>query len=596
MQLREGSVIGHYRLLNQLGEGGMGVVYKALNVKLDRHAALKFLPEQLGHDETARKRLLVEARAAAALDHINICTIFEVGETDEGQVFISMAYYEGQTLRERLQEGSVSLGEAQDLAFQIVCGLAAAHEQRIVHRDIKPSNIMITDAGVVKLLDFGIAKVAGVALTRTGTSVGTLEYMAPEQAQGKADARSDLWALGVLFYEMLAGHRPFKSMYERALAYEVLFEEPDYEVLERRGVAPPLIAVIRRCLSKDPDRRYQTAEALLEDLAKEDDETGEANAVGLPADGPAMKPIGRRLRVPLYVPAAMAALLTIALSWFLIASRASNEDETGRSRLSIATSPPGVAVYLGDSLIGVTPFGDLAVAPGSSTVALRLAGFVPLDTTVLLEPEDRQEWALVLVPDPRTTGAETADDVALQSPPIGFTEPPPARLPSPPQTTPNLVPSTTPPVAQSSGTLVLRAVPSGSISVAGQSGSGTARLTVSAGTHTITFRHPQYGQKQATVQVSPGQTREITCYFEGRIGVAARLDGGGGPAPFAAVWVNGQNTGQFTPTSLTRGPGTYRIRISREGYETLDAEQTVTIAPSLEPISRRVSFRLAPQN
>ena len=363
-------------------------------------------------------------------------------------------------------------------------------------------------------------------------------------------------------------------------------------------MAPRLIAVIRRCLSKDPGRRYQTAEALLVDLAKEDDEeTGEANAVGLPADGPAMKPIGRRLRVPVYVPAAMAALLTVALSWFLIASRTSNTGEQDGSRLSIATSPPGVAVHLGDSLIGVTPFEDVAVAPGSSTVALRLAGFVPLDTTVLFEPEDRQEWALMLVPDPGTTGAETADDVALQSPAAGFTQPPQTA----PQTTPNRVPSTTPPVTQpspvqSSGTLVLRAVPSGSISVAGQSGSGSARLSVPAGTHTVTFRHPQYGQKQATVQVGPGQTKELTCYFEGSIGVAARLDGGGGPAPFAAIWVNGQNTREFTPTTLTRGPGTYRIRISREGYETLDAEQTVTIAPSLEPISRRVSFRLAPQN
>ncbi|NNF57734.1 MAG: protein kinase [Rhodothermaceae bacterium] len=639
MQLREGTLVGHYRLLERLGEGGMGVVYRALDVTLDRHAALKFLPEQLGEDEAARERLLVEARAAAALDHPNICTIYEVGETETGRVFIAMACYDGQSLRQRLQEGGVSLGEAQDLAVQIACGLAAAHEQNIVHRDIKPSNIMITEAGVAKLLDFGIAKVDGVALTRTGTSVGTLEYMAPEQAHGQADARSDLWALGVLFYEMLAGHRPFKSTYEGALLFDLLYTEPDFEALKLRGVSPRLIAVVQHCLAKDPNARYATAEALLADL--EQNEQGESDPA--PAEeppvaqrppepsGPALAatpstvpppivpvpgsgvtapdPAGsrRRLRVPLYVPAAMAAVLTIALSWMLIASRASGDDvaQSG-GHFSIGTVPAGASVYLGDSLLGVTPLEEAHIPPGTVVLTLRKPGYASLDTTFVVEPGVAHQWVLALseaapadITEITEEDTEQADLVAQAEPRESepsvqpATRPPPVQSPSGPSGRPDPLPPAQPTAAPA--TLVLRAV-GGSVSVAGQSGSGTARLSVAAGTHTVTFRHPSYGQHQERVQVAPGETKTLTCYFEGQIRVSARLEGGGGPAPFGAVWINGQNTGQFTPTTLTRGPGTYRISLRRDGYNTPDGVQTVTIAPSLSPISRSLSFRLAPRD
>src|SRR5688572_648159 len=195
-----GQTVGHYRIGARLGEGGMGVVYRALDTRLNRVVALKFLPETLNADRRARERFLVEARAAAALDHPNICSIYEVNETVARRSFIAMAYYDGATLETLLQNGPLPWTQAVDYAAQIARGLDAAHERRIVHRDVKPGNVMVTAIGTAKLLDFGIARSEDVTgLTATGATIGTLAYMSPEQATGRpVDARTDLWSLGVL--------------------------------------------------------------------------------------------------------------------------------------------------------------------------------------------------------------------------------------------------------------------------------------------------------------------------------------------------------------------------------------------------------------
>ena len=194
----EGQTVSHYRVLEKLGGGGMGVVYKALDTKLNRTVALKFLPPELTRDDEARQRFVQEAPAASALDHPNICTVYDIDSTADGQLFIAMAFYDGETLKKRIERGPLRVEEALDVAIQIAQGLKRAHEARIVHRDIKPANLMITKDGLIKIVDFGIAKLMGqTGLTRTGTTLGTVAYMSPEQVSiAEADQRPDVWALG----------------------------------------------------------------------------------------------------------------------------------------------------------------------------------------------------------------------------------------------------------------------------------------------------------------------------------------------------------------------------------------------------------------
>jgi class 3 adenylate cyclase len=253
----------HYRILERVGGGGMGVVYSARDRRLERIVALKFLPPHLSTDETAKARFLVEAQAAAALDHPNICTIYEVGETDDGQLFLAMPFYEGETLKRRLDRGALPLPQALEIAAQVAAGLAKAHERGIVHRDIKPANLMVTADGVVKIVDFGVAKLADVSVTRPGTALGTVAYMSPEQAGGEeVDGRTDVWSLGVVLYEMLTGERPFRGGHDRVLLQAIAAEEPEPASSRRPGLPPAVDGVVLRALAKHRAARYATAREL----------------------------------------------------------------------------------------------------------------------------------------------------------------------------------------------------------------------------------------------------------------------------------------------------------------------------------------------
>lgn len=263
-----GRVVAHYRIVGPLGGGGMGVVYKAQDLSLERIVALKFLPPELTRDPDAKTRFLQEARAASALDHPNICTIHEVGETDEGHLYLAMACYDGETLKQRLQRGRLPIDEALETSQQVARGLVKAHRHGIVHRDIKPANLMITTDEIVKILDFGIAKLAGAAgLTRAGSSLGTPGYMSPEQARGEeVDPRTDVWSLGAVLYEMVTGRRPFRGEHEQTVLYSLFNDEPE-PVQQLRPDAPPELArIIGRMLAKDPEQRYPTAAAAFADL------------------------------------------------------------------------------------------------------------------------------------------------------------------------------------------------------------------------------------------------------------------------------------------------------------------------------------------
>jgi len=326
-----GETISHYRIVSLLGAGGMGEVYKAEDTRLKRAVALKVLPLALVEDRDAKQRLLLEAQAASALDHPNICTIHEIDETAEGRVFLAMAYYGGETLKQRIERGPLGIEEAIDIIVQVARGVAAAHDAGIIHRDIKPANILLCSPGSarapatgfgggasaarVKLLDFGIAKLSGqTAMTRTGTTVGTVAYMSPEQIMGHGvDARTDLWSLGVVLYELLAGRRPFAADNEIAVIRAIADDQPRPLRQVRSDVPAAVEAIVDKALQKALPQRYASAHDFLHDV--------ESLRVATPADAtPATvtrstetRVVGRRT-----IALASAVLLVVAAAagWF----------------------------------------------------------------------------------------------------------------------------------------------------------------------------------------------------------------------------------------------------------------------------------------
>ena len=258
-----GKTILHYKILEKLGEGGMGVVYKAEDTKLKREVAIKFLPHHISADEEDRKRLETEAQAAASLNHPNIAHVYAIEEVKnsrgESELFIVMEYIDGKDLKKKLKEGPISIDKAVEIATQIAGGLEAAHKKGIIHRDIKSQNIMITNDGNAKIMDFGLAKISGRSqLTKEGSTVGTIAYMAPEQAtNGDIDSRTDIWAFGVVLYELLTGHQPFEAQYEQAVIYSILNEPPAPIEKYKENCPASLKKIVMKCLTKNRDERYQ---------------------------------------------------------------------------------------------------------------------------------------------------------------------------------------------------------------------------------------------------------------------------------------------------------------------------------------------------
>jgi serine/threonine protein kinase len=271
-------VISHYKILDKLGRGGMGEVYKAEDIKLRRTVALKFLPMYFSRDEEAKKRFIQEAQTASSLDHPNICTIYEIDETKDfpdktiGRLFIAMAYYEGETLKKKIRPRLMNQSDVIEIAIQVAKGLAKAHQQGIIHRDIKPANVMITNDGTAKIVDFGLARLASKSeITRPEITLGTLSYISPEQIQGKkTDHRTDIWSFGVMLYEMLTGDLPFKGEIDQAVIYSILNEAPEPLKVT---ISEQLKRVVQKSLEKNPEDRYQNMEEVISELQIVEKET-----------------------------------------------------------------------------------------------------------------------------------------------------------------------------------------------------------------------------------------------------------------------------------------------------------------------------------
>jgi TolB-like protein/Flp pilus assembly protein TadD/predicted Ser/Thr protein kinase len=310
-----GETISHYRILEELGGGGMGVVYRAEDLKLKRTVALKFLPHEWSGDAVSRERFMREAQAASALDHPHICTIYEIDETEDGQLFIVMAFYEGETLKKRIDRGPLPIGDAVEFAIHAAEGLTKAHEGGITHRDIKPANILLTSEGDVKIVDFGLAKLAGEhGLTRTGSTVGTPHYMSPEQARGEeVGPAADIWSLGVVLYEMITGVRPFRADSADAVIHAIRHDQP-MPIRDLRPDPPPMLErIVQRAMEKDPEKRYSSADELLADLRTLEAAESEASLMTMTMDAAP----GKRRRLIAVLGLAFLVVFAVVMTWVL---------------------------------------------------------------------------------------------------------------------------------------------------------------------------------------------------------------------------------------------------------------------------------------
>jgi eukaryotic-like serine/threonine-protein kinase len=383
-----GRMVGHFSVIALLAAGGMGVVYRAHDADLDRTVALKFPLPHHRPDAGSVERFRREARAAAALDHPNICSVYETGQTADGQLFLAMALYEGETLKARFaRDGSLGVREALDVAARIVSGLGAAHRAGIVHRDLKPANVMLLPDGGVKILDFGLARMPDGALTTSRGTPGTIAYMAPELIRGEtSDARADLWAFGVLLYEMLAGERPFKGGHEVALMHAILNNEPVRPSLLRPAVEPWLEGLVLSLLAKEPAARPHSTDRVLDALTM---------GAGGPAPAPApARPAGRRR---LHVGAIVALLVSLLWAGVWLA----------RGEL-VANTEPHVVAVLPFTYTGADPDIGAAVADAVSNRLSRLSRVaVPDELTTaayVLAGSDAADAARELSADGLVTG------------------------------------------------------------------------------------------------------------------------------------------------------------------------------------------------
>lgn len=345
----------------------MGVVYKAQDSRLDRTVALKFLAAHLLDDPEAKVRFLREAKAAAGLDHPNVCTVHEIGEAD-GKTFLSMAFIEGQSLEARIGDGPLPLGEVLDVGRQVAAGLQAAHEKGIIHRDIKPANILIDPKGRAVIMDFGLARLIEASrLTKPETTLGTVAYMSPEQLQGaETDHRSDVWSLGVVLYEMVTGLRPFKGEYDQALGYEIVNEQPEPLTGVRAGVPMELEFLTAKCLEKDADKRYGSAAELAVDLSSAADrlKSGQSRSINVSGVAPEaiqVTPAPEPKRRP-WLLGALAAGMALAFLVLAVIHFSESPPERPLRRFTI-TAP----VRVGASDVADTP---VVISPNGKHIAL----------------------------------------------------------------------------------------------------------------------------------------------------------------------------------------------------------------------------------
>ena len=570
-----GKEVDGYRILDVLGRGGMGVVYQAEDVALSRTVALKRIDPALASDETFLRRFRSEARALARIDSPHIVSVHALRKTDLG-LLIVMEYVDGGTLKDRiLGEGAMDLAEAIPLIDHMLAALEDAHGAGVVHRDIKPHNIMLTQGGHVKVTDFGLAKVHRPDDQKTVTQgvYGTLNYMSPEQVQGlgQVDPRSDIYSLGMTVYEMLTGRLPFdKNSGEFALMRTIVEEELPPPDRFRPDLPRPLVDWVAKTLGKEPDRRFQSAAAMRRALKRIETKLDRGEARDEMQNDGAGRASGATAAKKLQYAMVTVLVLVLGLGGYIAYHQllggggveTESAPEPVSSMLTVSTDPPGANVALNGQALGSTPLSDVAVTGDSLDLRLQKDGYRTIDTTLYLA--DGRDPSLNVPLSPLASTPPADDPAVADAGDYTPAEPDDASYSgdSDPSTDASDDPPEPAPPAR--GTLRMAVVPQGTATAYID---GVPRevgaVELSAGSHTVRFRHPDYGEKDTTVAVAAGDTTAITCYFEQEIFV--NLEGAWG-----RVWINDKDTDENTPFDSTGGPGTYRIELRRSGYTVPD--------------------------
>ena len=603
-----GKEIDGYRILDLLGKGGMGIVYKAEDIALSREVALKMIAPDLASKESFMRRFQSEARALARVDSPYIVSIHALRK-QANHVFIVMEFVEGWTLADELYKGNIEESRSHSIVRQMLQAFAHAHSVGVVHRDIKPSNIMITPAGSVKVTDFGLAKLRredGMSTVTQGIA-GTARYMSPEQVQGsRIDHRSDIYSLGMTMYEMFAGTLPFDSDEGTYSILKRVVEESFTPVVELNpGVSPELSAIIAKAIQKKPEDRFQSAEEMLE-VTERAFAGGEAASTNAHHTGTHYgKPPQSTKRPKKWIPFAIAAvILSLIYPVYALLTPSNNGSTTGSgtgqtdstrtegdiyAQVAIRTSPENAYVYVNDVFIGESPV-EYPLLPGTASLRVELAGYEEVQETVVLQAGLLTSKTYQLVRDGNALPPEATpgtNERVLPETAGGETRPTETR---PTETTvgPESRPSnpTPPPIVRT--VMRLRAEPAGRVYVDGRRFENQSEEAWPVGeSYAVRFESAdgQLTGCQETITLRRNEPVDLVCHFEHNINVNAR-------PTYAYLTLNGDFLNETTPITLTLTAGAHSLLASRNGWVVEDGGQVINIEPSFEKQTHRVVFEL----
>jgi len=565
MEKLVGQVIDNYKILEIIGRGGMGVVFKAIDLSLEKVVALKMIDPLLAKDDNFLNRFKTEAKALARLENSNIVGVYALRDTEYG-LFMVMEYVKAKTISEWIREkGRYSSAETKEIARHFLKAIGHAHKVGVIHRDIKPNNILLCDDGTVKVMDFGLAKVVqdhGAQSTVTQIAAGTLYYMSPEQIKGlkNVDKRSDIYAIGMTIYEMLAGRTPFeRSESEFSIQKQIVEGKIPPPSKYNPLIPKAFVKMIMKAIEKDADKRYQTVPdmlAELENIQVDEQPVDDKTRVVLDPKTQMTREPKKKSFKPVYIYSAVGFIIIAIIAAYLTVGLGDKKDsETDKdaqktdtlltannilASLSISSEPGGATVFLNEKNIGSTPLIIDSLKTDSYNIKVRLSGY---------EQWTAKDYRLF----------EGMNNLQVPLKPVTFYTP------------------------AATSTLVLKAEPEGTIFIGNKqvgSGKDAIRSEVTAGNHTVKFVHPQFGEKLLNVDLSPNQTKNITCYFQQKVTIQSLNKSG--DSFWGNIFINGENTNRTTPADMMLGPGTYRITVRKTGFKTVENDVVLNIQPAFE--------------